>query len=116
MNRIIKVAAAAAALSLAGVAGAASAQSVKEGIMIVRVGDLNTSSHQGAEVALRRIKNAAAQFCGPQTRDLATTYEQRRCTERMTRKAVSSLNAPMVTALYAPHESIQLAQAETQSR
>lgn len=113
MNRILKIAAAAAVLGLAGVAGAASAQ---EDIMVVRVGDLNTASHQGAEIALRRIKTAATQFCGPQTRDLGATYAQQRCARRMTQKAVSSLNAPMVTALYAPSQSLQLAQAETSPR
>jgi UrcA family protein len=113
MNRIIKIAAAAAILGLTGVAGTASAQ---QDIMVVRVGDLNTSSHQGAEVALRRIKNAASQFCGPQSRDLTTSSIQRRCEARMTEKAVSTLNAPKVTALYAPSQSIQLAQAETSSR
>jgi UrcA family protein len=113
MNRIIKIAAAAAVLGFAGVAGAASAQ---EDIMIVRVGDLNTKGHEGAEIALRRIKTAANQFCGPKTRDLTLSQEQRRCVKQMTGKAVASLNAPMVTALYNPGESFTLAQNETQSR
>lgn len=113
MNRILKIAAAAAVLALGGVAGTASAQ---EDIMVVRVGDLNTKSHDGAEIALRRIKNAANQFCGPQSRDLSINQEQRRCKTRMTQKAVASLNAPMVTALYGPSTSFTLAQNETQSR
>jgi UrcA family protein len=113
MNRIIKIAAAAALLGFAGVAGTASA---KEDIMIVRVGDLNTQSHYGAQIALRRIKNAATQFCGPETRDLGATYAQKRCQQRMTQKAVTSLNAPMVTALYSPGQSFTLAQNESQSR
>src|SRR3954468_18702500 len=112
MNRIIKIAAAAALLTF----GAAGVASAKDDIMIVRVGDLNTHSHDGAEIALRRIKNAASQFCGPQSRDLGTNYAQQRCVKRMTTKAVTSLNAPMVTALYTPGESFTLAQAESQSR
>jgi UrcA family protein len=112
MNRIIKIAAAAAILTL----GAAGAASAKEDIMVVRVGDLNTSSHDGAQIALRRIKNASTRFCGPQTRDLGTSFEQKRCEKRMTQKAVASLNAPMVTALYSPSESFTLAQTESQSR
>lgn len=113
MNRIIKIAAAAAVLGFAGVASAASAQ---EDIMIVRVGDLNTKGHEGAATALRRIKTAANAFCGPQNRDLGANHARQLCVQKMTGKAVASLNAPMVTALYNPGESFTLAQNETQSR
>jgi UrcA family protein len=89
-------------------AGAASA---KEDLMIVRVSDLNVASQPGAEVALRRIKNASAQFCGGDGdyTNLDRRSEQKACARIMTTKAVRVLNAPMVTALYAPRGAVELA-------
>jgi UrcA family protein len=115
MNRISIIVAAAAALGLTAVAApAASARTEVEGVMIVRVGDLNTSSREGAQSALRRIRAAAQQFCGEPTRDLGRHFAEQRCVHRMTGKAVASLNAPLVTALYTGQTSIQLAQAQSQ--
>lgn len=112
MNRISIIATAAiAALSLAS---AASAATPREDIMVVRMGDLNVASQAGANSALRRIKAAATQFCGESSRDLNRHFEQQRCANRMTGKAVASLNAPMVTSLYTGQTSIQLAQALSQ--
>jgi UrcA family protein len=78
--------------------------------MVVHMGDLNVTSSQGAEVALRRIKNAAMLFCGDYDKITFTRrIEHQRCEMQMTDQAVSSLNAPTVTALYKGRSSIQLA-------
>ena len=92
-------------------AGAAQAQN---DIMVVRVGDLNVASTQGAQVALQRIKSAAAQFCSDaDSRDLGRLAEHRSCETRMIGKAVRSLDAPVVTALYAPSSNFRLASQAT---
>ncbi|HEX5264523.1 MAG TPA: UrcA family protein [Phenylobacterium sp.] len=93
----IGIGAALIAVSLFSVT-AAKAQS---DIMMVRVSDLNTSSPQGAEIALRRIKNASTLFCGDSDNiTLSRRFEQHACEKRMTDKAVGALHAPTVTALY----------------
>lgn len=92
-------------------AGAAQAQN---DIMVVRIGDLNVASTQGAQVALRRIQSAAAQFCSDgDSRDLGRIAEHRSCQTRMVAKAVRSLDAPVVTALYAPSPTFRLASEAT---
>ena len=92
-------------------AGAAQAQN---DIMVVRLGDLNVSSTQGAQVALRRIQSAASQFCSDgDSRNLGRIAEHRACEARMVGKAVRSLDAPVVTALYAPTSTILLASRTT---
>jgi UrcA family protein len=92
-------------------AGAAQAQN---DVMVVRVGDLNVASSQGAQVALNRIRSAAAQFCSDgDSRDLGRIAEHRSCEARMTAKAVRSLDAPVVNALYAPSPTILLASRTT---
>ena len=98
-------AAAIAALSLAS--GAASAQSAQ---MIVRVGDLNLSTQQGAAVALQRIDTAAVQFCGgePQ-REIGRLFEQHKCIARMTDMAVQKLDSVRVTQLHSPQSTIVVA-------
>jgi UrcA family protein len=116
MNRIIQTAIAAAALGFTGLAGAASAEGFGQDQMTVRVGDLNTHSQAGATSALRRIKNAANAFCGPQPIQLQGVVAHQRCVKEMTGKAVAKLDAPMVTALYSGASPIQLAQTETTAR
>ena len=101
----------AAVLSAAAMASAGAATAAED-VMIVRVGDLNLESHQGASTALRRIRNAAAMFCAPDTGPATITRRELRksCTARLTAKAVTTLDAPQVTALYAPGTSVLLAQ------
>ncbi|HEX3700978.1 MAG TPA: UrcA family protein [Phenylobacterium sp.] len=100
MNRYF-LGAALAAISLA-CGGAAFAQpSQSPDVMVVRLSDLNTGHADGAQAALHRIKSAAVKFCGDDgSRDLNRQYEQERCVARMTDKAVQSLGAAEVTALY----------------
>ena len=78
--------------------------------MSVRVGDLNVAKTQGAQVALQRIRVAARQFCSHgESRNLDRVSAQEACEARMMGKAVRSLDAPIVTALYAPSSTIRLA-------
>jgi UrcA family protein len=101
----------AAALALAFAAsGAANAQDES---MRVRVGDLNVQSDAGAQAAYTRIRAASAKFCGGEgSLDLAVITAQRACVDRMSSKAVDSLNAPKVTALSGrQHPGIVLASA-----
>jgi len=94
-----------AALSLAS--GAAFAQPDQ---MIVRVGDLNLSTPQGAAVALQRIDSAATQFCGgePQ-REIGRLLEQHKCVARMTDLAVGKLDSVRVTQLHSRQPTIVVA-------
>ncbi|WP_309604086.1 UrcA family protein [Phenylobacterium sp.] len=79
-------------------------------IMVIRLGDLNTASAQGAQVAFRRIHAGAARFCRDgDSRDLGRIAYQRACESRMIGKAVDQLAAPGVTALYRAQPNILLA-------
>ena len=86
-----------AALALSGFAAHA-----EEAAMRVRIGDLNVHEEPGARAALRRIKFAADNFCGAISGPLSVTRASKECRKEMTDKAVAKLDAPMVTALYAP--------------
>lgn len=103
MNRFF-FSAALAAVTLA--AGAAAAQSDQ---MVVNVADLNLSTHQGAAVALKRIDNAAAKFCGgsDSERDIGRLLEQQKCVAQMTDKAVGKLDT--VLASRTPQPTILVA-------
>ncbi|HEY8573067.1 UrcA family protein [Phenylobacterium sp.] len=113
MNKLTHVAAAFAAISILGCAGAAQAA---DDTMVVRLGDLNTSSQQGAEHALRRIKHAARSFCGPASREIGRRFAGKVCEKRMTNQAVAVLDAPLVSALNTAGQRIELAQAEAAAR
>ena len=99
MHRLIV--SAAVALALIGTVAHA-----EDGTMRVRVGDLNLQHQDGAKVALQRIKSAATAFCGGEvTSPLEFAQSVRSCRKAMTGKAVAQLDAPLVTALYAPTTS-----------
>ena len=61
-------------------AGAASAQPIGDGVL-VRFGDLDTGSTEGAKVLLQRISKAATKACGyqPDSRMIDDFYSFRRC-------------------------------------
>jgi UrcA family protein len=69
----------------------------------VRLGDLNLGSNAGAEIALRRIHNAARSICGgaPNVRELDRAAPYADCMNRSVGQAVISLDSPLVTALNA---------------
>ena len=90
----------------------------EEAQMRVQVADLNTHTAGGAEVAMNRIRLRVAVFCQANegNRSLAVKAEVNRCVREMGRKAVTQLDAPLVTALYegrpAPaetHEGVAIA-------
>ena len=68
----------------------------------VQYSDLNLSSTQGARSMLQRIRHAANSVCGPQTGHAidksARLHDQ--CVSQAVSRAISKLNAPMVTAIY----------------
>jgi UrcA family protein len=91
MKRVIPV-----SVALALLAGAASASTAT---MRLHVGDLDATTTAGAQEILSRIDIAARQFCtvpGEWTYDA----EYWRCHRTMLATAVTSLDAPLVTALY----------------
>lgn len=88
-----------AAGALLFAAGAVPAQAQEEDAMIVRLQGLDLQSEPGAEIALRRVKNAAVAFCGAPARRFVDK-RVRACREEMMGKAVHKLDAPVVTALY----------------
>ncbi|HSV03007.1 MAG TPA: UrcA family protein [Phenylobacterium sp.] len=103
MNRY-SFTAAVAALSLAS--GAAFAQTADQ--MVVKLGDLNLGTPQGSAVALKRIDNAATQFCGGDlSRDIGRRLEQQKCASQMTAQAVTKLN--VLQASTGAHPSIIVA-------
>jgi UrcA family protein len=104
MHRLVLPTLAVLALSMATGAHA------EEGVMRVKVGDLNVRSDAGARTAFKRINLAARDFCGPlQGYSFDYASNVRKCRKEMTEKAVTKLDAPLVTALYAPQSATQLA-------
>lgn len=105
MHRLVLPTLAVLALSMTSGAHA------EEGIMRVKVGDLNVHTDAGARTAFKRINNAARDFCGP-LYGYSATYpaEIRACRKDMVDKAVAKLDAPLVTALHTPQAATQLAQ------
>ena len=70
--------------------------------MKVPIGDLNLQSGAGARSALGRISSAATVFCSDDEgrTDIGHKMEAGKCKDRMTYLAVSTLDAPLVTARY----------------
>lgn len=93
---------AAAATTAPAVAAPASPASDQVSVP-VGLGDLNLGSGAGAEIALRRIHNAARSICGgtPDVRELDRAAAYTDCMSRSVGQAVASLDSPLVTALNA---------------
>lgn len=72
------------------------------GTMRVKISDLRLGGEPGADRAFRRIRVAAATFCGDDRsiRQLSRIAEIHKCKARMTYLAVTKLDAPLVTARY----------------
>ena len=88
------------ALSLAAGASTASAQTSDVVKVKVSVAGLNASSERGASIILRRIRNAAAEVCGPEpTAPLDRMAVFQPCVKSVTDHTVASLHNPMLTAL-----------------
>jgi len=115
MTRAVLCAALGASVAMAGAAAAWA----EDGQMRVKLADLNLTTPAGAQTALARIRWNAGLFCdaGPGMKSLERRAPIDRCVTDMTRKSVSQLNAPLVTALLdtgaarpAPATTVALAQ------
>jgi UrcA family protein len=95
------------AMTLTATAAAAAPAPQPQDVMVVRLSDLDTGHSAGAQAALRRIKSAAAQFCGEDGgRDLGRHFEQQRCMTRMVSKAVDALGSSQVAQLWTDQGTI----------
>lgn len=79
---------------------------------IVRYGDLNIESPEGAHALLFRIKSAARRVCDPEPTSMVELDDWRTCMAKATEDAVARTNSPMVTAAFTgkPAGSVHLAQ------
>jgi UrcA family protein len=77
----------------------------------ISVADLNLSDPAGAHTALRRIQSAAEAVCGekPDIRLMQPLSVYRACLTTSVRKAVGSLDAPLVTAMFDGHPAVMVA-------
>lgn len=87
----------------AGLPAAGQPSAADDAPISVRVGyaDLNLNSAAGAKAMLARIEAAARRACGsePDIRDLQRVAVYSRCRTETTQRALTALNAPLVTAL-----------------
>ena len=97
-RKLIAAVSASACLAVGLVSTPAVAQDV--GTMRVAVGGLNLRSDAGAKAALTRIRVAADRFCDDGSKELARRVEIARCRAAMMYRAVTTLDAPLVTAQY----------------
>ena len=97
MNRVVLC----VILGASVVVGATTVAQAEEGRMKVRVADLNLTTQAGAQTALSRIRWSVGVFCeaSPGLKSLERGVVVDRCVSDMTRKSVTQLNAPLVTAL-----------------
>jgi len=99
--RVLAISTAAIA-TLGATAVAARAQPPAPEVSVrVNVADLNLRSEAGAQVALRRIENAAAAICGrdEDIRLLGRAALRRACMRTTVETAVASAGIPRLTAL-----------------
>lgn len=70
----------------------------------VRLADINFNSREGADLALRRITNAASGVCGgePSSLDLSRHHVFTQCRSESVRRAVELINQPLLSRLV-PH-------------
>jgi UrcA family protein len=89
-----------AALGATALLGAVTVAQAEDGQMRVPLAGVNLDTEAGAKTALTRIENSADRFCdgnaGRQTLERSQISD--RCAASMTRKGVTTLDAPLVTA------------------
>jgi UrcA family protein len=91
---------------LAGSVGAAQAATSTDEVpsVVVRYGDLDLSTTEGARVLYQRISVAARQVCpAPVTRVLALAFKDRACREAAIERAVNTVNNPRLAAMRSEH-------------
>ena len=113
LNIVLAAATLAAGVGSAGASAAADHHTVST---TVRYGDLDLANAEGAKAMLTRIKHAARQVCQPAPESALDYADWRNCVSKATDRAVSSLNAPMVTAAYSGKQSNSVVLAQSSSR
>ena len=101
-----RVAAVLLGLSAAGIGGIASASATIPDAdvpsVVVRYGDLNLASEQGARALYQRIAWAAKQVCPErESRDLESLSRSRTCQKDAIERAVQSVHSDSLAAIYA---------------
>jgi UrcA family protein len=91
---------------LAGSVGAAQAATSTDEVpsVVVRYGDLDLSTSEGARVLYQRISVAARQVCPAQvTKVIALVGKNRACREAAIERAVNAVNNPQLVAMRSEH-------------
>lgn len=75
---------------------------------IVKYGDLDISTSQGAVVLYSRIRSASEGLCAPlDGRDLVSKFHVKACVQQGIEGAVAKVNRPALSALYAAKYGVQ---------
>jgi UrcA family protein len=103
-NRIGRIAVLTASL-LAGAFGVAHAATPLDEVptVVVKYGDLDLSTRDGARALYKRISYAAAEVCPEDSRDLARHAQAQACREAAIARAVRDINRPQLAALHDAH-------------
>jgi len=103
ISKLVSTGLAALTAALVGVNAQAASPDLDAASVRVSLADLNLTGQPGAMVALQRIHSAAVSVCGPAPNivDLQRVAIYRACVPAAVERAVSSINSPVVTALYA---------------
>jgi UrcA family protein len=91
---------------LAGTVGAAQAATSDDAVptVVVRYGDLDLSTTEGAAVLYQRISVAARQVCPPEySRAVSQIGKNRACREAAIERAVNAVNNPRLAAMRSEH-------------
>jgi UrcA family protein len=91
---------------LAGSVGAAQAATSTDAVptVVVRYGDLDLSSTEGARVLYQRISVAARQVCPVEfSRAVLQVGKNRACREAAIERAVNAVNNPQLVAMRSEH-------------
>ena len=91
---------------LAGSVGAAQAATSEDAVptIVVRYGDLDLSTTDGANVLYQRISVAARQVCQSEfSRAVSQIGKNRACREAAIERAVNAVNTPQLVALRSEH-------------
>jgi UrcA family protein len=108
VTRFIVAASLAALVAASGGSSAVAAGRLITQAAPVKTSDLNLATEQGARVFLRRIDTAANELCALSGAPYFRTSfsDEVKCREQAVARAVSRLDAPVVTAEYARRRGV----------
>jgi UrcA family protein len=89
---------------LAGVAPVLATAPVETRSVSVRYADLDLASAAGAATLYQRLRGAARLVCGYAVENLALLSYVNRCNDSAIADAVSSVNAPLLSAIHNAHQ------------